>query len=57
MLTYISNCQLYHTPEKICHLALENGKIIRILSTLPNNGRVLFNAGNNIVAPGTTAVL
>ncbi|MCF7832551.1 MAG: N-acetylglucosamine-6-phosphate deacetylase [Candidatus Marinimicrobia bacterium] len=52
MLTYISNCRLYHSPEEICHLALEEGKIVKILSTLPDNGRVLFNANKNIVAPG-----
>jgi N-acetylglucosamine-6-phosphate deacetylase len=52
MLTYISNCRLYHSPEKICHLALENGKIVEILSTLPQNGRVQCDAHRHIVAPG-----
>ena len=52
MLEYITNCRIYHSPEQLVHIALENGRIAKIVSTLPKHANVLLDATKMIVAPG-----
>ena len=52
MLTTISNCRIIDSPDEISHILVENGKIIKITSSLPKDGELLFDAKGMIVAPG-----
>jgi N-acetylglucosamine-6-phosphate deacetylase len=52
VLEYIKNCRIYHSPEQIVHIALENGLISNIVSVLPENASILLDAKGMIIAPG-----
>lgn len=52
MIEFIKNCRLVHSPDKICHLGIQSGKIAGIKEILPENAKILFDAGGNIIAPG-----
>lgn len=53
MLKYLKNCRIYTDPERLVHIAVDDGgKIADIRRDLTPDAQILLDAGKHIVIPG-----